>query len=245
MVGNRKLAVVLALAALIVGGAAGCGGDDSSTPSSSTQAAPSKEDTTTAGAGSNKGDRTAGKDGNAGKKDQDEGNQEGGGSGSGKSSKGGEGSGSSKSGSGSSSSPEDLKTPGGDNSIQNLGHEASDAEREAASDVLEAYLQARESGDQETACANMAKIGIEQLEDLSAAVPEAKGKGCVAIFVAIDKRTPKAALANPMAGPVGSLRIQGGLVYALFRGKNGSTYAIRMAKEGTWGVAALAALALD
>lgn len=213
MVGRLiKIAMVLAVATLVATAVAGCGTSDSATTSTTQTAA--SQDTTAAG---DNAESPADDGQGEGKKSDGEASE-----------------------GGSSSGPpvEDL-TAGVDNSIQTFGREASDSEREAASEVLEAYQQARESGDHETVCASLSKKGVEQLEDLAKTIPKIKGDDCIAIFVAIDKQTPPSARTNQLTGPIASLRVKGDRAFALFRGKDGNIYTIEMARENGWRVQGL------
>lgn len=223
---------MVALAVALV--AAGCGGDDSST-TSPTQSSPTAEATTAEPDSKSSGTE---KNGDQGKKPS---GKSGGGGGSDENGSGESSGKDSESGSKSSDSgARSNAAPDSDTSIQEFGKEASGAEREAASRTLEAYFQARASSDNQAACSNLSKGARDQLAELAAASPKIKGKGCVAAFDSIDQVAPPSARANPMTGPVSSLRVEGDRAFAIFPGKGGATYTIQMSKDGsTWKVAAI------
>lgn len=137
-------------------------------------------------------------------------------------------------------------TPGGDNSVQNFGQEASAAEREAASDVLEAYMWARSEDAWAKQCAYLAKAAIEPLKELIASSPQFKeDRGCVGVLAALGGRSAAPPI-NTMTGPIGSLRVGSGRAFALYHGIEGIDYVIQMTREGGgWKVAVLAPLELS
>lgn len=150
----------------------------------------------------------------------------------------------SSSGSGKSSADEgsaSFRTPGGDNSIQNYGEEASGGETDAASSGLSAYLAARAKGDWARQCALLAKAAVAPLEQLAASSSQFKGNGCAAILESLMGRAPASTRANPMTGGVASLRFEGDRGFALFHGTHGVDYFVPMVKEdGEWKVGAIA-----
>jgi hypothetical protein len=128
-----------------------------------------------------------------------------------------------------------FRTPGGDNSIQEFGVEASTAEVDAATATLAAYLKARVAEDWEKDCAYLAKPAVAPLEQLAASSPRLKGKGCAAILAALASGTPRSTRANTMTGAVASLRIEGDRGFALYHGARGVDYFVPMVKEdGEW-----------
>lgn len=251
MAGWGKLALTLAVAGILAIAAAGCGGGGSTTAAGGATGA----DATTAEAGATTTDGDAGtgrnEDGSAGggSGEQSGGSGPGGGddggssggNGSGSSGQGnGSGGGGSGSGSGGSGSDE-FTVPGGDNSVQEFGGEASAAERAQASSTLQAYMKARAGEDHQTVCASLSKAAVKQLRDLAEAVGGVgPGDSCVAIFTAIDKQTPASARENTMTGPISSLRVEGDRAFALYHGTRNTDYTIPMEREGgSWKVGAL------
>ena len=224
MAGASKARAVL-VAVVIAVVIAGCGSDESTSGSSSpsTDTTASKPDSTSAGGGgTEKKDR-------GGDQSRDGGKQ-------------GAGPGDNGTDSRSGGGPESQGdgSPETDRSIQEFGGEASDAEREAASQELEAYFRARAASENQAACAHLSAEARGQLAELAATAPKIKGKGCVAAFDSIDDFAPPSARVNPMTGPISSLRTEGGSAFAIFPGKGGAVYAIQMSRDrGSWKVAAL------
>ena len=129
--------------------------------------------------------------------------------------------------------------PGGDNSIQRFGQEATAAERKAASEVLESYLQARASEQFVEECIYLARTAVEPLEKLAPSAP----RGCVVALNALGIGASTGS--DAMIGPVGSLRIGEGRAFALYHGRGGIDYVMPMVKEsGAWKVASLAPIEL-
>jgi hypothetical protein len=219
MRGVRKLALALALTALLAATFSACGGGDSngSSTASTATAAPESD----GGAGgkpveSNGGGKPAKPAGVGGEKRE---------------------SGGTSSDEGSAS----FRVPGGDNSIQDFGQEADSSERQAAAAALTAFLEAREKGNWQGQCDNLAKAAIAPLEELAKRSPQVKGKGCAATLGMLTGDAPASTRANPLtAAGVASLRVEGGRGFALFHGTGGSDYFVPMVKEGgEWKVGAI------
>ncbi len=130
--------------------------------------------------------------------------------------------------------------PGGENELAKFGNEAGDAEREAASSVLEENLQARASGDWETQCASLTAGALKKVEE-GAATLGSKGD-CAKNLEAQAQpvSSTKVIRVNTMTGPIDVLRIEGVKAFALYHGTKGVDYAIPMTKEaGEWKVDSL------
>jgi hypothetical protein len=119
-----------------------------------------------------------------------------------------------------------------------LGTVASDAERSAASRVIEASFQARATADWAAQCATLTAEVVKQVEE-NASVFGSK-PGCVKALEAQANGAPEAARANPMEGPVVVLRTYDPKAFAFFHGTRGKDYVVPMEKEGgVWKLAAL------
>jgi hypothetical protein len=118
-----------------------------------------------------------------------------------------------------------------------FGTEGDDAEREAASQVLEENLKAREAGDWQAQCSTMTAKVIKQAESESVHLG-AKGGCAEALEVAAEPlASSKAIRADTMTGPIDVLRVKEARAYALYHGTKGHDYAIPMEKEdGGWKV---------
>jgi hypothetical protein len=223
-----KKLIALALFALLVAGLAACGGSDDSTSTQSTQAAPSPSTTT-----------TSPRDDNGGGNEKQAGDDKGG-SGGGSDDSAGEDAGS-NSGSGGGTSAE-FRTPGGDNSIQNYGEEASSDELAEAEEAVVAYLEARAQSNWEKSCEYLAKMAREPLESLAEKSPTLKGKKCGAVIAALSAQLPKAALASPVVEGIAAVRFKGDRGFALFHGPKGVNFFMPLVKEdGHWKAGSLAA----
>lgn len=119
--------------------------------------------------------------------------------------------------------------------MQRSGVEAPPAERTAASAVLAAYLRAGATERRAAQCRQLSAAARESLQQL--------GGGCASALEAV---TPdQAGSASAMAGPIGSLRVEGDRAYALYHGRGGVDYAIPMRREGgEWKVDSLAPVEL-
>ncbi|HEX8754627.1 MAG TPA: hypothetical protein VF731_14535 [Solirubrobacterales bacterium] len=130
--------------------------------------------------------------------------------------------------------------PGGDNSVQEFGREASPGEREAASRILQGYLRARAARDFGAQCAALAQSAVEPLEELSA--PRgSSGRGKAACEAALQRLAgSRPGPADTMTGPIGALRVRGARGFALYHGAGGIDYVVPMRREGVlWKVATL------
>lgn len=133
--------------------------------------------------------------------------------------------------------------PGVENKIATFGREASAAEREEASKVLEENLQARASGDWEGQCASLVAATVKQVEG-EATTFGAEGASCAKALEAQAKPLAKTKVVrvNNLSGSIAALRVEGDKAYALFHGTDGADYAMPMNKEGDeWKVASLLA----
>jgi len=213
MRGVTKLLLAAALAALLTAGFAACGGDDAGGPPAGPAAA-TTEQTPPASAPEDDGseaEETAKEP--AGKAS---------------------GAGSSQEGSAS------FRTPGGDNSIQDFGEEADEAEREAASAVVLGFMQARAAGDWDAVCLQLSSAALAQIDQLSERSPQLRGKGCAELLEALVGNAPAAARANTVRDGIDSLRSDGGRGFALYHGSDGRDYYLPLVKEGdSWRVGAL------
>lgn len=135
----------------------------------------------------------------------------------------------------------EFRTPGGDNSIQNYGEEADEAELEAATEVLEAFLTARAASDWAGQCQYLGAVAVKPLERLAEQSPQLKGKDCAAILKTLSASLPAPTRANTLTEGVASLRVEGDRAFALYHGPKGVDYFVSMVKEnGEWKVGALA-----
>lgn len=125
--------------------------------------------------------------------------------------------------------------------IAKFGEEASAKEREAASEVLEENLQAREAGDWATQCATLSPRGVKEVE-VGAVALGVNGGGCAKELKgrAEPLQRSKSVRVNTLTGPIDALRFKGTRGYALYHGVGGRDYAMPMEKvDGEWKVGSL------
>lgn len=129
--------------------------------------------------------------------------------------------------------------PGKKNGIATYGKEADNAEREAASRVLEENLQARADGNWSAQCASLSALAIREIERASSGLG---GAGCANSLKSLAQPLARTKLsrANNMTGPIAALRVEGNKGFALYHGTNDTDYAMPLLKEkGKWKVAAV------
>jgi hypothetical protein len=139
-----------------------------------------------------------------------------------------------------------FRVKGGDNSIQDFGEESSESELEAAATSLHDFYVARAEEDWPTACAHLSKTVSQQLEQLASQSGKLAGKGCAAILSALTPPLPPKVQKELTVVDAGSLRTEDGRSFLIYRGTEGTVYAISMTQEGGgWKVGALAATPLS
>ncbi|MFI5027974.1 MAG: hypothetical protein ACHQCF_03210 [Solirubrobacterales bacterium] len=220
MGGARRIAVML-LAAACAAALAACGGGGSSSTSTSTGSTESKpaQNGGNSGGGAKEPRQSGGKTGGNS-------SQENGGSG------GGSG--------GASERSSSFRTPGGDNSIQEYGSEASAEERASATKTISGFYAAMATEDWAKVCGLLSAKNLAALKLFSEKVQKAKGKGCTGILALV---TPKTSSKPPetIKGEVISLRRHGDVSFALYHGVDGKNYAYPLKlEEGSWKLTALA-----
>jgi len=130
-----------------------------------------------------------------------------------------------------------FEVPGGDNSVQRFGAEASGAERRQASVLVGGYMKAVAADDFAAQCGYLSRDSVEPLERVTD--PESEEGGCAQALAQLRASTPGSTF-GAMAGPVGSLRVEGNQGFALYHGKNGTDYVLPLKREGgVWRVASL------
>ena len=133
-----------------------------------------------------------------------------------------------------------FREPGGDNSIQDYGEEASESERDAAEKALAAFMAARAKQDWVTTCDYLGEEAVKPLEELGKSNAQLKGKDCAQLLEAVTERAPAASFVNTLRGPVASLRVERDRAFALYHGPQQINYFMVMIKEGDeWKVGSL------
>jgi hypothetical protein len=135
---------------------------------------------------------------------------------------------------------------GGDNSVQDYGDEAGEAELRQAAEATHSLLVASVRGEWARACLLLAADERKSLEGLAAQSPQLRGRGCAAAL---------AALAKPVSGSVAremtrveaaSLRHEGEQAFLIYvGGPERTVYAMPLRLEGgAWKPAAISGDAL-
>lgn len=136
-------------------------------------------------------------------------------------------------------------SPGADNSVQEYGAEASQAEFEAAARAFHDLLDARAQQNWAAACEYLSKAASRGLAELASRVPELKGKGCPTQLDAVSGSIAASKLREAAIASVASVRVQGQHGFLIYRGAHGQVEAVTMAREGSgWKVASLGAAPL-
>jgi len=122
-----------------------------------------------------------------------------------------------------------------------FGQEADEAEREAASAVLEESFEDRAAKEFAKQCTTFSpklqKVMVERAE----LITNSKNQTCAKGLELEAEPLPPSVLVNRMSGPIDVLRLQGDKGYALFHGNDGKDYGVQMVKEdGEWKVDELA-----
>jgi|GEM_PF-1231657 len=134
--------------------------------------------------------------------------------------------------------------PGGDNVTQFFGEEASAAERERASKVVQAWMKARVAEDWATDCGHLAREYVKTLVVDARAVSEGKAKNCPQAL-AFFGDAASGSSGNTLTGPIDSLRIRDTVTgntekeaFAQWHGPNEIDWILSLRKEGgAWKVA--------
>lgn len=135
-----------------------------------------------------------------------------------------------------------FETKGGDNSIQEFGIEAPEADFDAAAIALHGFLDARAAGAWRDTCSYMSTAVGASLIQLSG---HSRGASCPDALASLATDLPPAALREAAVAEAAALRVEGDRAFLLFQGARGTAYFMPMAREGgTWKVAAVAPSAL-
>jgi hypothetical protein len=135
-----------------------------------------------------------------------------------------------------------YKTPGGDNSLQNYGQEADEAELEQAATTAHDYLASRIEKDWQKACEQLSKEHVEEMEQAATSSKKIPGKSCAdAIgtlaesFEAFDPISDKEAFERSSVD-ADSLRVAGKVAFLIYRGGSTGYYLPMKEEGGVWKV---------
>lgn len=220
-----------AFAALLLAlGLAACGGDDGGTGSTTAASGTQAQSTDAAG-----GDSKGGKGKGSGAED----GGEGGSTGSGEFTR--------EQHDDSGGGSEQFRQEGGDNSVQDFGEEADEAEFDAAAAALHDFLDARAAGDWNAACDYVSKTIVKSFEKLIARAKKADAVSCGEILEQLTNPAARKSMkAEAAAANVGSLRVGRESSFIIYTGAEGTILAMPMANEdGDWKVVSLAGTPLN
>jgi hypothetical protein len=122
--------------------------------------------------------------------------------------------------------------PESDNSVPTFGFEAGASERSKAEANLRAYLTARAAHDWPKACTYLATSVKQGYEKLASASARSGAKPTCARILPTLGPIRAGVPANPLTGPLVSLRVHGVNAFALFYGPGHQQYMVPMNREG-------------
>lgn len=132
-----------------------------------------------------------------------------------------------------------FRKKGHDNSIQDLGEEASGAQREEAASTLHAYLDARAEGRWADACSYLAADAVAVIERFAASYGDGKKPQSCPYVLEMLTSAEGPALEQAAEADVGALRQEGDRGFLLYHGAGGLDYAIPVVEEeGDWKLSA-------
>lgn len=127
--------------------------------------------------------------------------------------------------------------PGGDNTVQLTGREATVAEREQASKVIHAWMRARAAEDWKADCSYLSRKFARLLTLDANRVTAGKVKTCPQALEYFGENA-SGDLVNNLDGPIVSLRARGKTGFAQYHGNDGEDWIVPMNEEaGKWLVA--------
>jgi hypothetical protein len=121
--------------------------------------------------------------------------------------------------------------PGGDNLVQFFGHEATPAEREAASRVIHLWMRARVSEDWVSDCKYLSRFYKRVIVKDGRSVTNGKATTCPQALEFFGDNASGTS-GNTLTGPIDSLRIRGLRGYAQYHGPNGIDWILPVRVEG-------------
>jgi hypothetical protein len=134
-----------------------------------------------------------------------------------------------------------FRVKGGDNSVQEFGAEAGEAELREAAEAVHAFYVARVASEWSRACALLSEAQIESLEKFAAESPEVHGTGCPAALAALTKQASPSLARQLTTVDAAALRRESEQAFLIYTGPPGKTvYAMPLRREvGAWKLSAL------
>ncbi|MGN6203268.1 MAG: hypothetical protein ACTHNY_12820 [Solirubrobacterales bacterium] len=128
---------------------------------------------------------------------------------------------------------------GGDNIVQTFGREATKAERDQVSDMIQGWMKARAAQDWAKDCSYFSPAFIHQLVATDATqVSGGKVKNCPQALAFFGHKASGSYENNLGDGPIVSLRVGEGHGYAQYHGNDGHDWVVTVTREeGRWWIA--------
>jgi hypothetical protein len=134
----------------------------------------------------------------------------------------------------------EFLVPEGDNIVQAYGREATKAEREEVSKVIEAWMKARAASREAAECRYLDPKSIESTISSASYQEQRKVTSCAEGLAVLAKNGYRGKLANNMTGPIDSLRVGEGRGYVQYHGNDGRDWIIPVRKvDGEWKISTL------
>jgi hypothetical protein len=126
----------------------------------------------------------------------------------------------------------------GDNAVQTFGREATKAEREQTSRMIEAWMKARAAQNWKRDCSYFSQTFVHQLVAKDATlVTHGRVKTCPQALAYFGHKA-SGSYKNNLTGPIDSLRVGEGHGYAQYHGSDGHDWVLTVEREnGKWLVA--------
>jgi hypothetical protein len=124
---------------------------------------------------------------------------------------------------------------GGDNAVQTFGPEASDAEREKASRVIQIWMRARVAEDWKTDCRYLSTFYVQRLVKDASGVTQGKATSCTQALEYFGDNASGTS-GNTLTGPIASLLVRGKRAYAQWHGPEEDWVLPLRKEDGQWKV---------
>jgi len=131
----------------------------------------------------------------------------------------------------------EFLVPKGDNAVQTFGREATRAQREQASEVIEVWMRARAAKDWKKDCGYFSRRFAKEITEDANNASSGKAKTCPQALAYFGPQASGDFKHNNFGdGPVVSLRIGEGHGYAQYHGNDGKDWIVpvEFEKDGLW-----------
>lgn len=133
-----------------------------------------------------------------------------------------------------------VRTKGGDNSIQDFGEESDETELTEAAEALHGFYIARSEEDWQRACSYLAQTVVSELTMMSERAEQANVKGCAGALESLTRKLPLALRRKLTVVDAISLRHEDEHAFLIYYDAEKTTEAVSMVPEdGAWKVGSL------